>query len=430
MKILIYPFSTEIAFEIYHSLEYVKNIELYGGADNLKNHGSFVFKNIVPDLPFISDDSSEDDIKAFEEKIKPYDFDIIYPAMDGVIYKFAQYRILFRENVIVPAFETVSITRSKAKTYAALEDVVQLPEMYKSADDVTEYPVFVKPDVGQGSVGAKKINSKEELDVAFLNSNGLLILEYLPGEEYTVDCFTNNKGELESVSPRKRLRMKNGISMACIAVEDAQINEIAAKINEKIHNKGGWFFQLKKNTTGDYVLLEVSSRVGGTSAFTRALGVNLPLLTVNTYCGQYIDSVPLIGHKNLRIDRALANSYKTDLTFDAVYTDYDDTLVVNGHLNIQLVSFLYNCVDKNLPVYLLSRHDDEKLGKLEELLERYHITSLFSKVLHIGLSEKKADYINHKNALFIDDSYGERKSVKDSLGITVVDPSMLEGFLH
>lgn len=430
MKILVYPFSTEIAFEIYHSLEYVKNIELYGGADNLKNHGSFVFKNIVPDLPFISDDSTEDDIKAFEEKIKPYNFDIIYPAMDGIIYKFAQFRNLFKENVIVPDFETASITRSKARTYAVLGGAVQLPKMYETLNDVSAFPVFVKPDVGQGSVGAKKIKSKEELESALSSSNGLLILEYLPGEEFTVDCFTNNKGELVSVSPRKRLRMKNGISMACVAAEDSKINEIATKINEKIHNKGGWFFQLKKNTAGEYVLLEVASRVGGTSAFTRALGVNLPLLTVNTFCGHYIDSVPLIGHKNLKIDRALGNSYKTDLTFDTVYTDYDDTLVVNGHLNIQLVSFLYDCVDKNIPVYLLSRHDDEKLGKLDTFLERYHIKGLFTKIQHIGLNEKKSDYITHKSALFIDDSYGERLAVKNALGVTVLDPSMLEGFIQ
>ena len=430
MKILIYPFSTEIAFEIHNALCYVKNIELYGGADNLKNHGSFVFKNIVPDLPFISDDSAEDDIKKFEAKISSYNFDIIYPAMDGVIYKFAQFRNLFKETVVVPDFETAIITRSKAKTYQILTGIVPLPVQYSNIDDIKEYPVFVKPDVGQGSVGAKKIISKEELQFALEKSKGLLILEYLPGEEYTVDCFTNCKGELVSVCPRKRLRMKNGISMACEAVEDSKITEMANNINQKIHNKGGWFFQLKKRDSGEYVLLEVSSRVGGTSAFTRSLGVNLPLLTVNTYCGQYIDSVPLIGHKNLRIDRALGNSYKSDLFFDAVYTDYDDTLVVNGHLNSQLISFLYSCVDKNIPCYLLTRHDDDKLGKLDSLLERYHLRDLFTQVLHIKQEEKKSDFITYKNALFIDDSYGERQSVCKTLGITVIDPSMLEGFIN
>ena len=429
MKILVYPFSTEIAFEIYNALCYVKNIEIFGGADNFKNHGAFVFKNIVPDLPFISDDSTEDDIKIFEEKISSYNFDIVYPAMDGVIYKFAQFRNLLRENVIVPDFETASITRSKAKTYQILNGVVPLPVQYSNIEEVKDYPIFVKPDVGQGSVGAKKINSEEELHAALEKSKGLLILEYLPGAEYTVDCFTNCKGELVSVCPRKRLRMKNGISMACEAVEDSKIVDIANNINQKIHNKGGWFFQIKKRDNGEYVLLEVSSRVGGTSGFTRSLGVNLPLLTVNTYCGQYIDSVPLIGHKNLRIDRALGNSYKTDLEFDAVYADFDDTLVVNGHLNLQLVSFLYSCVDRNIPCYLLTRHDDEKLGKLEKLLQYYKVQSLFDEVIHLDCKQEKYLYIKEKKSIFIDDSYGERQSVRKALGIPVFDPSMLESLL-
>lgn len=426
MKILVYPFGTEIAFEVYHALCHVKNIELWGGASDFNNHGSFVFENIVAELPFISDCSTEDDVRAFEDKIAPHHFDMIYPAMDGVIYKFAQFRSLFKENVIVPDFETARITRSKAQTYTLLKDSVLIPRQYARACDVESYPVFVKPDVGQGSVGARKVDSKEELARCISQNGDLLILEYLPGEEFTVDCFTNSRGELVSVSPRKRLRMKNGISVACEAICDSKIDTIAAKINAKIHNRGGWFFQLKKRASGEYILLEVSSRIGGTSAFTRALGINLPLLTVETFSGKYIDSVPLVGHKNLRIDRALSNSYKTDLRFDSVYTDFDDTLIVNGHLNVQLVAFLYDCIDKNKKVYLLTRHDDKKLGKLSDCMKRYHLSGLFDEVIHIGQNEQKTSYIKNQDSIYIDDSYGERLSVKNALGIPVLDPSMVE----
>lgn len=429
MNILVYPFSTEIAFEIHQALYYVKNITLYGGADNYNNHGLFVFKNIIPDLPFISDDSTEADIIEFEEKIKTYNIDMIYPAMDGVIYKFSQFKNLFKEKVIVPDFKTASITRSKAKTYQILKETIPLPKQYKSAKDVTDFPVFVKPDVGQGSVGAKKINSREELEQSLSKPNNLLILEYLPGEEYTVDCFTNIKGELVCACPRKRLRMKNGISMACEAIEDSKILEIAVLINKKIQNKGGWFFQLKKRKSEEYVLLEVSSRIGGTSAFTRALGVNLPLLTVNSFCGQYIDAVPLIGHKNLKIDRALSNSFKTDLTFNAVYIDYDDTLVVNGHLNLQLITFLFKCIDMNIPCYLLTKHDDKENGTLTKLIQKYRLKSVFDKIIHLNKNQEKFSQIKEKKSILIDDSYGERQAVHKALGIPVFDPSMIESLL-
>lgn len=223
--------------------------------------------------------------------------------------------------------------------------------------------------------------------------------------------------------------MRNGISVSCDLFHDEKIDEIAKKINKRIKNIGGWFFQLKKNHAGEYVLLEVASRIAGTSGFTRCIGANLPLLTLYTFQGQCIKEIPLIGYNELHIDRALYNTYKSDLDFDSVYVDYDDTLVINGHLNIQIIAFLYSCIDEGKPVYLLSRHDDEKFGKLDNLLEKYHLKTLFDEIIHIGLSERKSTYIKSNKAIFIDDSYGERMSVYNAKKIPVYDPSMIEALL-
>ena len=429
MKVFVYPFGTEIAFEIYRSLSKVKNIELFGGTSDDNNHGFYVYDNIITDLQFISDSSSKEEVKIFANQIEKYNFDFIYPAMDGCVTKFAEYRDVFSAEVIAPDFPVAEVTRSKSKTYDLLKDVVKIPFVYKNLSEVKTFPVFVKPDIGQGSVGAKKINDAEELEKALSLNPKLLILEYLPDEEYTVDCFSNINGELIFNCCRRRIRMKNGISMSCDLFQDTKIDEIAKKISTKIKNVGGWFFQLKKNVTGDYVLLEVASRIAGTSGFTRCIGVNLPLLTIYSFQGQCIQEIPLVGYKKLHIDRALYNTYKSDLIFDSVYVDYDDTIVINGKLNIQLISFLFSCIDVGKPIYLLSRHDDEKLGNLDDLLHQYHIESLFTEVIHIGLEEKKSDYIKSDKAIFIDDSYGERISVKKATGIFVFDPSMIEALI-
>ena len=429
MKVLVYPFGTEIAFEIYRSLSKVKNIELWGGTSDYNNHGLYVYDNVIGDLQFISDTSPRDDVEHFAKQIESYNFDFIYPAMDGCLAKFAEFRDVFSGKVIAPDFGVAETTRSKSKTYSLLKDCIKVPVCYDDINKISEYPVFVKPDVGQGSVGAKKINNKEELENVLKTNNGLLVLEYLPDEEYTVDCFTNSDGELIFSCCRKRIRMRNGISVSCDLFHDEKIDEIAKKINKRIKNIGGWFFQLKKNHAGEYVLLEVASRIAGTSGFTRCIGANLPLLTLYTFQGQCIKEIPLIGYNELHIDRALYNTYKSDLDFDSVYVDYDDTLVINGHLNIQIIAFLYSCIDEGKPVYLLSRHDDEKFGKLDNLLEKYHLKTLFDEIIHIGLSERKSTYIKSNKAIFIDDSYGERMSVYNAKKIPVYDPSMIEALL-
>ena len=90
-KILVYPCGTEIGLEIYKSLCFSTHYELYGGSSSY-DHGRFVYTNHIDGLPFINDTSTSSEVSRFNEMIKDYSFDFIYPAMDGVINIFAKYR--------------------------------------------------------------------------------------------------------------------------------------------------------------------------------------------------------------------------------------------------------------------------------------------------------------------------------------------------
>jgi hypothetical protein len=419
---LVYPCGTEIGLEIYKAVEFSTYFELWGGSSNY-DHGRYVYRQHIDNLPFISDTSGEDEIFEFIDKIKSYDIDYIYPAMDGVLYKFSQYSALFTAKIIAPDFNTARITRSKKLTYELFDKYIVVPKLYNTIEEIQNYPVFIKPDVGQGSNGAQKINTSEILKNT--NLDGILLMEYLPGEEYTVDCFTNNAGTLLYASPRCRKRIKNGISVSSASAKGAEFTEIASVINEKLEQRGGWFFQLKKDKNEKLVLLEVASRIAGTSAYTRIKGVNLPLLTLYLYSGNTIDSV----HENnydIIIDRALSNSYATNLQYNKVYIDYDDTLIFDKKINIQLIAFLYQCINNKIPVVLLTKH----IGNLTEDLQRNRLYNLFDEVISIKPEENKYDYIKSKKAILIDDSFGERNAVYRNLGINVFDTHMVECLLN
>ena len=60
----------------------------------------------------------------------------------------------------------------------------------------SEFPVFAKPIVGYSARGTKKLNSQEEVRAYLDGKDNMLVVEYLPGEEFTVDCFTDRHGEL------------------------------------------------------------------------------------------------------------------------------------------------------------------------------------------------------------------------------------------
>ena len=85
-----------------------------------------------------------------------------------------------------------------------------IPKVYKKSE-VTSYPVFVKKDNDQGARHAYKVNNEQELDL-YVKEN-MIICEYLPGEEITIDCFTNKNRELIFCNPRVADRILAGIDV-------------------------------------------------------------------------------------------------------------------------------------------------------------------------------------------------------------------------
>lgn len=221
---------------------------------------------------------------------------------------------------------------------------------------------------------------------------------------------------------RIRNRIRDGISVNTSFVPDQkEFEEIAQNINSRISFRGAWFYQVKRNKQGELCLLEIASRLGGSSLLSRAVGVNFALLSLFDIF-DYKVSV-LKNDYQVELDWALENKYKTNLEFDSVYCDYDDCLILDKEtVNTELVRFLYKCINEKKKIYLLSKHD----GDLKKELEDFRLDHLFDEVMHIDKTSDKADYICSKKALFIDDSNAERVNIKTKLNIPVFSPDMID----
>ena len=137
----------------------------------------------------------------------------------------------------------------------------------------------------------------------------------------------------------------------------------------------------------------------------------------------------VLNDYEIELDRALKNVYRVKLSYSHVYIDYDDTVVQEGKLNLSIITFLYQCINKGIKIILLSKHD----GGSDDFnceLEKRKIHAIFDEVIHIPKHEQKYKYINRDGSIFIDDSYGERKAVKDTLNIPVFDTHMIECLLE
>jgi hypothetical protein len=105
--------------------------------------------------------------------------------------------------------------------------------------------------------------------------------------------------------------------------------------------------------------------------------------------------------------------------------DFDDCLVCNGEVNAELVRFLFQCLNRGIQLHLLTRH----AGIPAETLKKYRLGLMFDTIAHVTDGSSKAQYIRHPDAIFIDDSFRERKAVYDTLRIPVFAPDAVEVLL-
>lgn len=420
-KILIFPAGSEIAFEIVQALKDSKFVELYGGT-SVCDHSEYKYQNLIDGFPHITEPNF---LSYLNRVIEEYGLGYIYPAHDSVSMYLSQHIEEINATVILSESRTVEICRSKKKTYRFFEGESFIPITFENVLQINEYPVFIKPAVGQGAQGAKIINSPVELEYELEKGEDIVICEYMPGEEYTIDCFTDRFGELRVVKQRTRERIRSGIAVhskeVCV---DKEVKRIAEIINLRLKFRGAWFFQVKQTKDRMYKLLEISPRIPGTMGLSRNMGINFPLLTLFDFWGNDVNIIE--NDYGISLDRAFYSAYKIDCEYEHVYVDYDDTLIINKKVNKVLIVLLYQLREKKKQIHMITKH----IGNIYEDLEKYRIAeTLFDDIILLKPEEDKTDYIKFLNAIFIDDSFAERKRVKEVLGIPVFDVDMIECLL-
>jgi len=417
-KVLIFPGGTEIGLEIWKSLRDCKYITLYSAGSDTSNHAPYVFRNhfIVPDV------HGNNWIDVLNGILDKHEIKYIFPAHDDVIVALAQNADKFNADIISSPVETCLICRSKTKTYNKYKNLLPVPERFNNSSKIDSFPVFTKPDKGQGSQDACRVDDLYTLNLLLKTKPNLIVLEYLSGKEYTVDCFSDRRKGLLFCSGRERIRVRSGISMNSKPV-DKKTNKIfyeyANMILHELEFYGAWFFQLKLDDSGTFKLLEIAPRIGGTMATHRVLGVNFPLLSI--YEKEGVDIEIMTNNYDVEIDRALVNRYKHNIKYSKVYVDLDDTLIINHEINTKLIRFLYQVVNTGSKIILISK----TLNDVETILKKWRLTGLFDEVILLNKDDSKADFIDPSGAIFIDDSFSERRSVFDRHKIPTFDCSMI-----
>ena len=287
------------------------NIELFTGDCNPVASGRFLSQNFV-ELPKAD---SADFIPFVLNFCKVENIQLVFPLVTKELFKLAGYKALFASNgikVLVSDHEDLSVANDKGKLYQHLYNCsIPVPafQIVSSFDDFVNgvkelgYPakaVCIKPTVSNGSRGVRILQeSVDEFDLLFnYKPNNLyttlermksilsgkvfpelLISEYLPGDEFTVDTLVF-EGKPTLVLPRIRTKMNGGISVQGTFIKQEEIISYCTDIIRSLNLSGPIGLQVKQDERSQYRLLEINPRIQGTSVAALGLGINLPLLAV------------------------------------------------------------------------------------------------------------------------------------------------------
>ena len=249
-----------------------------------------------------------------------YDIDVIFPLVTRELFKFSENKDLFERNgikIVVSNYESLKIANDKSalcshllKNNVLTPDFRVVKKFSELENAILELgypnkPVCIKPSISNGSRGVRIINDNiNEYELLFDHKPNslyisyekiisilkdrefpeLLISEYLPGNEYTIDTIVRN-GKAEYIIPRKRSKMNGGISVAGEFEENIEIIEYCNKIINSLELIGPIGLQVKKSNSGIYKILEINPRIQGTSIAALGAGVNLPLMAIYSVLG-------------------------------------------------------------------------------------------------------------------------------------------------
>lgn len=260
---------------------------------------------------------------------KKHNVDVIQPLVTKELEVFSRNIDLFLDEgikVCVSPIENLKIANDKGKLIEELMSAdIDVPKFYKinnpnefsiAAKELgyPEEPICFKPTKANGSRGFRIIdNSKDRVDLLFnekpnstyitfedadeiLNSltniPELLVMEYLPNEEYSVDMLVDN-GKVLYCVPRLRLKMNGGISTDCSVVNNEEVIRYCTNVAEYLKLHGNIGIQVRYSKDNKVKILEINPRVQGSIVACAAAGVNLPYLGLKLALGEEIPKVDI-----------------------------------------------------------------------------------------------------------------------------------------
>lgn len=210
---------------------------------------------------------------------------VITTLIDPEIELLAKNRAIFEQMgivVLAPYIKTAELCFDKFKLFQYLRQCgINTMDTYGDfmsaekaiSENVLQLPVFVKPRMGSGSVGARKIDSIDELRTACEEDSTLIIQEMMACDDMDADVYVDTISKTPvSIFTKRKIETKIGGANKTISFIDDKANEFICNALKHFDFCGPIDVDLFYRD-GRYYLSEINPRFGG--AYLHAYGAGV-----------------------------------------------------------------------------------------------------------------------------------------------------------
>lgn len=176
--------------------------------------------------------------------------------------------------------------------YKCAKSYMDKDEFFADLENETaKFPVFVKPARGSASISISKVTDRETVDLLFAHEDGLMIQEFLDGQEIGADVYIDMiTGEVVSIFTKKKIKMRAGETDKAVSFKDEKLFELIKEFVIRAGYRGQIDIDIF-DINGEYYISEVNPRFGGGYPHAYESGSDHMSLIVNNLEGKANDCV-------------------------------------------------------------------------------------------------------------------------------------------
>ena len=176
--------------------------------------------------------------------------------------------------------------------YKCAKSYMDKDEFFADLDNETaKFPVFVKPARGSASISISKVTDRETVDLLFAHEDGLMIQEFLDGQEIGADVYIDMiTGKVVSIFTKKKIKMRAGETDKAVSFKDEKLFELIKEFVIRAGYRGQIDIDIF-DINGEYYISEVNPRFGGGYPHAYESGSDHMSLIVNNLEGKANDCV-------------------------------------------------------------------------------------------------------------------------------------------